>query len=81
MPPREVLEAVKRFLMDEGLFHPPWLESESDTHLTFGTFRGNLAVAAFPDPKGEAPTRVRITTLREEGIVPPLVTYLRTLEH
>lgn len=80
VPPAEVLEAVKRFFGGRKPFHDAWLENESEGHLSFGTFRGNIAVAAFPDPEGEAPTRVRVSTLREEGAVPRLLTYLRTLD-
>lgn len=80
LPPERVLEAVKEFFLGDEPFHSAWLIAESESHLSFGTFRGNLAVAAFPDPKGEAPTRVRVSTLREEGAVPRLLTYLRTLD-
>lgn len=80
LPPTEVLEAVREFFMGGDAYHEAWLERESESHLSFGTFRGNLAVAAFPDPAGEAPTRIRITTLREEGVVPRLLTYLQTLD-
>ncbi|MGH7540879.1 MAG: hypothetical protein ACRELC_07770 [Gemmatimonadota bacterium] len=78
--PAELLDAVRKFFIGGEAYHDAWLESESDTHLSFGTFRGNLAVAAFPDPEGAAPTRVRITTLREEGVVPRLLTYIQTLD-
>lgn len=80
LPPADVLDAVRHFFMGGDAYHEAWLETESESHLSFGTFRGNLAVAAFPDPAGEAPTRVRITTLREEGVVPRLLTYLQTLD-
>jgi hypothetical protein len=80
LSPESVLKAVRSFFMGQGALHSAWLETESETHLSFGTFRGNLAVAAFPDPTGEAPTRVRVSTLREEGAVPRLLTYLGTLE-
>jgi hypothetical protein len=80
LSPESVLNAVRSFFMGRDSLHSAWLETESETHLSFGTFRGNLAVAAFPDPLGEAPTRVRVSTLREEGAVPRLLTYLRTLE-
>lgn len=77
--PTELLERTKAFFMGPEAYESAWLEEESETHASFGTFRGNLAVAAFPDPEGEGRTRVRISTLREEGIVPRLVTYLKTL--
>jgi hypothetical protein len=80
LAPEQVLSAVRRFFMGADSVHSAWLETESDTHISFGTFRGNLAVAAFPDPLDEAPTRVRISTLREESAVGKLVTYLRTRE-
>lgn len=80
LAPDEVLSAVRRFFMGPDSLHSAWLETESDTHVSFGTFRGNLAVAAFPDPLDEAPTRVRISTLREESAVGRLLTYLRARE-
>lgn len=80
LPPADVLAAAKRFFTGDEPFYSAWLESESDTHLSVGTFRGTIAVAAFPDPRGEAPTRVRVSTLREEGAVPRLVTYLASLD-
>lgn len=80
LAPEEVLSAVRHFFMGPDSLHSAWLEAESDTHLSFATFRGNLAVAAFPDPRDEAPTRVRISTLREESAVGRLVTYLRARE-
>jgi hypothetical protein len=80
LPPDEVLGAVRRFFMGSDSLHSAWLETESDTHVSFGTFRGNLAIAAFPDPLDEAQTRVRISTLREESAVGRLVTYLRARE-
>jgi hypothetical protein len=80
LAPEQVLRAVRNFFMGSDSVHSAWLETESETHISFGTFRGNLAIAAFPDPLDEAPTRVRISTLREEGMVGRLVTYLRTRE-
>ncbi len=80
LPPEAVLRAVKRFFLGEDALHSAWLERESETHLGFGTFRGNIAVAAFPDPEREGRTRVRVSTLREEHAVPRLMTYLRTLD-
>lgn len=79
LSPETVLEATKGFFTGPNAYASAWLETESESHLGFGTFRGNLAVAAFPDPEGEARTRIRISTLREEGVVPRLLTYLRTL--
>lgn len=80
LSPTDVLQAVKRFFMGEDAYHSAWLERESETHLSFGTFRGNIAVAAFPDPEQDGRTRVRVSTLREEHAVPRLMTYLRTLD-
>lgn len=80
LAPGEILEATRKFFLGGDAFHEAWLETESDSHLGFCTFRGNLAVAAFDDPRGEARTRIRISTLREEGAVPRLATYLGTLE-
>jgi hypothetical protein len=79
LPPEEVLRAAKAFFMGDDPFHTAWLESESESHLSLGTFRGNIAVAAFPDPEDSGRTRVRVSTLREEHVVPRLLTYLSTL--
>lgn len=80
LSPGEVLAAARRYLAGGDGLPPAWLENESEGHLSFGTFRGNIAVAAFPDPSGEAPTRIRVTTLRDEGVVSRLMTYLGTLD-
>lgn len=78
--PAEILAATKAFFWGPEAYESAWLETESESHASFGTFRGNLAVAAFADPEREGRTRIRVSTLREEGIVPRLVTYLRTLD-
>lgn len=80
LSPRALLEATRAFFLGKEAYRHAWLETESDSHLGFCTFRGNLAVAAFPDPRGEGRTRIRISTLREEGTVPRLVTYLGSLD-
>lgn len=80
LSPRALLEATKAFFLGKEAYRHAWLETESESHLGFGTFRGNLAVAAFRDPDGAGRTRIRISTLREEGAVPRLVTYLRGLD-
>ncbi len=80
LSPREVLDAARRFFAGEDALGSAWLEGESESHVAFATFRGKLVVAAFPDPEEADGTRVRITTLREDGAMPRLVTYLRTLD-
>ncbi len=74
--PARVLDAVRDFFTGTDRIADAWIDNESETHIGFGTFRGNLAVAAFPDPSDPARTRVRVTTLREEGLVPRLLTYV-----
>ncbi len=76
LAPADVLAATRDFFLGDDRMADAWVDTESDTHIAFCTFRGNLAVAAFPDPAGLAGTRVRVTTLREEGIVPRLLAYL-----
>lgn len=78
--PARVLDAARRFFTGTGRFADAWIDNESDTHVAFGTFRGNLAVAAFADPDDPERTRIRVSTLREEGLVPRLLTYLESLE-
>jgi len=75
--PGAVLDAVRDFFIGPDRMADAWIESESDSHISFCTFRGNLSIAAVARPDGEAGSRVRITTLRDEGLVPRLVTYLR----
>lgn len=79
LSPREVLEEAKKFFTDDLSVNSAWLEEESDTHVTFGTFRSRVAVSAFPDPEGEAPTRVRLSTLRVDEAVGKFLTHIRTL--
>lgn len=80
LSPREVLEEAKRFFMSDLSVYSAWLEQESDNHCTFSTFRSRIAIAAFADPQEEAPTRVRISTLRVEEAVGKFLTYLRTVD-
>ena len=70
-----VLDAARRFFLGADRFADAWIESESDTHITFCTFRGSLSIAAWPDSHADE-TRVRVTTLREEGIVPRLLAHV-----
>ncbi|WP_423929534.1 hypothetical protein [Candidatus Palauibacter sp.] len=76
LAPGDVLAAARDFFLGANRMADAWIDTESDTHITFCTFRGNLAVAAFADPQAPDATRVRVTTLREEGIVPRLLTYI-----
>lgn len=77
--PEQVLEKAREFFTGDDSVYTAWLEDESDTHLTFGTFRNKIAVSAFPDPEGEAPTRVRVSTLRVDDSIGKFMTYIRTL--
>ena len=76
-PPREILEAARDFFLGPDRVADAWIESESETHLGLNTFRGNLSIAALPASDDGEETLVRITTLRDEGIVPRLLAYLR----
>lgn len=76
LAPADVLAATRDFFLGDDRMVDAWVDTESDTHIAFCTFRGNLSVAAFPDPAGPGGTRVRVTTLREEGIVPRLLAHL-----
>lgn len=68
MTPAQVLAEAREFFTGDRPICPASPESESDTHITFNTFRSRITVAAFPDPAGEAPTRVRVSTLREDAV-------------
>jgi hypothetical protein len=76
LTPEQALRAARDFFLGPGSEPTAWLETESDTHLSLCTFRGNLAIAVFEDPAVPTRTRVRITTLREEGLVPRLIAHL-----
>lgn len=76
---QQILAAARDFFLGDEPVCQAWLESESETSLTFNTFRGNLVIAAVPDPD-DGSTTVRVTTLRAEGAVPRLLTYLQSLE-
>lgn len=77
--PARVLDAARRFFTGTDRFADAWIDTESESHISFGTFRGNLAVAAFADPEDPGRTRVRVTTLREEGLVPRLLACIEGL--
>lgn len=78
LPPDEVLNLAREFFAGENAVHGASLSEESDSHVTFATFRSRIVVAAFPDPRGEAPTRVRVSSLREYTAADRFLTYLRT---
>lgn len=79
MSPERVLQEAREFFTGDESVYSAWLEEESDTHLTLGTFRSKIAVSAFPDPEGEAPTRVRVSTLRIDDSIGKFMTHIRTL--
>lgn len=79
MSPERVLQEAREFFTGDDSVYSAWLEDESDTHLTLGTFRSKIAVSAFPDPEGEAPTRVRVSTLRIDDSIGKFMTHIRTL--
>lgn len=79
LPPSRVLELAREFFTGPDAVYRASVSEESDSHVTFATFRSRIAVAAFPDPEGEAPTRVRVSTLREYKIADKFLTYLRTV--
>ncbi len=76
LSPGDALAAARAFFLGEDRMADAWIETESDAHITFCTFRGSLSVAAFPDSEVPGGTRIRVTTLREEGIVPRLMAHL-----
>ena len=77
LPATAVLSAAKRFFTGSEAIHAAWIEAESDTHVSFATFRSNVLVSALPDPEREGMTRVRASTLRDEAAVGKFLTYLR----
>lgn len=78
LSPERVLELAREFFTGRDAVHQIAITEESDSHVAFATFRSRIVVAAFPDPEGEAPTRVRVSTLREYAVADRFVTYLRT---
>ena len=80
LAPGEVLAAARRFFTGPDRMADAWIDGESDTHVAFATFRGNLAVSAVPDPSVPGRSLVRVSTLRDEGLVPRFLAWLATLE-
>ncbi len=68
LSPAEVLAEAREFFTGRHPICPASIESESDRHITFNTFRSRITVAAFPDPGDEGATRVRASTLREDAV-------------
>lgn len=77
--PETVLAKAREFFTGGNSVYTASLEEESDTHLALSTFRNRIAVSAFPDPEGEAPTRVRVSTLRVDESIGKFMTWIRTL--
>lgn len=78
LPPARALELARDFFTGSDAVHEASISEESDSHITFATFRSRIVVAAFPDPAGEATTRVRVSTLREYAVADRFLTYLRS---
>lgn len=78
LSPAEVLVHAREFFTARDSLHTASIETESDSHITFNTFRSRIAVSAFADPEEEDSTRVRVTTLREDATAAKFITYVRT---
>lgn len=78
LPPGEALELARRFFTGPDAVHEASISEESDSHITFATFRSRIVVAAFPDPEDAETTRVRVSTLREYAVADRFLTYLET---
>jgi hypothetical protein len=77
--PERVLEEARRFFTAEDSISPATILDESGSHVTLGTFRNRLAVAAFLDPEGRG-TRVRVGTLRRHDSVGKFLRYIETAD-
>jgi tartrate dehydratase beta subunit/fumarate hydratase class I family protein len=78
LAPDDVLDLAREFFTGRDAVHEASVSEESDTHITFATFRSRIVVAAFPDPDGEDETRVRVSTLREYDVADQFLTFVRT---
>lgn len=78
LSPARVLEMARDFFTGPDAVQAASVSEESERHVTFATFRSRIVVAAFPDPEEEAPTRVRVSTLREYAAADRFLTWLRT---
>lgn len=76
--PGEVLDLAREFFTGRNAVYEASVSEESDTHVTFATFRSRIAVGAFPDPGDEDRTRVRVSTLREYAAADRFLTFLDT---
>ncbi|MEE9207157.1 MAG: hypothetical protein V3U67_02095 [Gemmatimonadota bacterium] len=75
LEPAAVLDRARQFFSEAGSICSASLAEESESHLTFTTFRSRLAIAAFPDPGGHE-TRVRVSTLRPDATVGKLLAFV-----
>lgn len=78
LAPADVLDLAREFFTGRDAVHAASVSEESDTHVTFATFRSRIVVAAFPDPDDGDGTRVRVSTLREYDVADRFLTFLRT---
>ncbi|HKK28218.1 MAG TPA: hypothetical protein VKB18_09060 [Gemmatimonadota bacterium] len=79
LEPFEVLEVAREFFTGRRPVCPASVENESDTHITFNTFRSRITVAAFPDPDDASRTRVRASTLREDAVASRFLSAVRAV--
>ena len=77
LEPAAVLDRARQFFSEAGSIYSASLAEESESHLTFTTFRSRLAIAAYPDPDGHE-TRVRVSTLRPDAAVGKLLAFVRS---
>ena len=80
LAPDAVLAAARDFFIGPDRMADAWIESESDSHVALCTFRGNLTISATADDEAPGQTLVRVSTLREEGLVPRLMTFIERRE-
>lgn len=78
LSPDDVLDLARDFFTGRDAVYEASISGESDTHVSFATFRSRIVVAAFPDPEGEGRTRARVSTLREYAVADRFLTYLET---
>jgi hypothetical protein len=78
LQPDQVFAAAKRFFTGGEAVHSTWIETESSTHVSFSTFRSNIAVSAVPDREAAGATKVRVSSLRDAGAVGRFLTFLST---
>lgn len=78
LSPAEAIAESRRYFTRSLIGYSGTIEDETDTSLLLNDFRNRIAISAVATEDGEAPTRVRVSTLRPDERVAKYLSFIRT---